>query len=679
MAVAISARDLTRWSFVAGMALLSAESFLVGLSWDAILPEKVARWQQWRIVLLSLIPGSWLLFSISYARGNGKAEVSRTRWLWGAALALPAAFVLVGRAHLISAVGQIDVGGIWFIKIGTCGVLLNLWVLVGSILVLMNLERTYRAAVGTMRWRIKFMIIGLGVLFVVRSYTASQVLLFKSISLSLQTLNAAGLLIACLLVARTLLRTGHFEIGVYASQALLHSSFTILFAGIYLVLLGIAAKLTADLGGDSAFQAKAFLVLVSLVLLSVVLLSDRVRLLSRRFISRHFQRPLYDYRAIWRSFTDRTNRCFHQEALCKSVAAFISEELHALSVSVWVIDEQRACLTLKASTSIAGPRAEQVGIQGPEAGELIRGLSKSSEPLEIDDSKESWIEPLRQAHPAQFPRAGGIRVCVPLLGGGEVLGCVLVADRVAGISYSVQDMELLKAIGDQAGASLLNIQLSEKLSQSKQLEAFQAMSAFFVHDLKNTASTLALMLKNFPQHYDNPDFRNDALQGIGRTVAHLNQLIGRLNMLRHELEVKAVECDLNQLVTDTLQAHQGDGVEVIKELGSIPKLRIDRDQIQKVLTNLVLNAEQAVGADGKIRVETSHRNGWVVLSVNDNGCGMTSEFIRTSLFRPFQSTKKSGLGIGMFHCKLIVEAHRGQIELESEPGKGTKFRVLLPV
>ena len=106
---------------------------------------------------------------------------------------------------------------------------------------------------------------------------------------------------------------------------------------------------------------------------------------------------------------------------------------------------------------------------------------------------------------------------------------------------------------------------------------------------------------------------------------------------------------------------------------------MDEGQMQKVVTNLLLNAKEAVGKDGEIAVETGQQNGCAVLAIRDNGCGMSPEFVSKSLFRPFQTTKKTGLGIGMFHCKAIVEAHQGRIEVESEQGKGTTFRVLLPL
>jgi signal transduction histidine kinase len=104
----------------------------------------------------------------------------------------------------------------------------------------------------------------------------------------------------------------------------------------------------------------------------------------------------------------------------------------------------------------------------------------------------------------------------------------------------------------------------------------------------------------------------------------------------------------------------------------------DPEQLRKVITNLLFNAKEAVNDAGEIRVSTAQQNSSVLLSVSDNGCGMSPEFMRRSLFKPFQTTKKTGLGIGMFHSKAIVEAHQGRIEVESQPGKGTTFRILLP-
>jgi putative PEP-CTERM system histidine kinase len=681
IAVLWHARWLTvRWAFALGLAVLAVESLWVGLAAQATSAMNLVDWEAWVFLAMSFLPGLWLCFSLTYARGGWREIAGGWQVLLIIAFFAPPVLALTMPDDLIVPAGNPAAGDHLVQRLGPAGTALHLLLLLAAILILVNFERTFRAAVGTMRWRIKFMVIGMAVLFVVRAYTSSQCLLFHVVDPSLQVLNSGALLVACLLVSRSLLRAGHFDVHVYPSQSVLQNSFTILVAGIYLVIVGVLAKLVAYLGGTGSFGFKAFLVLVSLVLLTVLLLSDRVRLYTRRFLSRHFQRPVYDYRSVWRTFTEGTARRVEPIELCATVVKLLSDVFQALSVTIWLTDERTEKLAFAASTSLSVSKAGRVTLEPADAAEVIGALTAHPDPIDIESSKEFWAAALRRVHPDEFRERGGNRVCVPMIAGGELLGIMILGDRVGGVRFSVQDFDLLKSVADQAATSLLNIQLSQRLAQAKQLEAFQAMSAFFVHDLKNTASTLSLMLENLPVHYEDPQFREDALRGIAKTVSHINDVISRLTVLRHELAIQAVECDLNELITDTLRGQeQTPGVSLVKELQPLPKLRLDPAQIQKVITNLVLNARDALEQGGQIRVETSQRNGFAVLAVSDNGCGMAPEFVQNSLFRPFQTTKKKGIGIGMFHCKMIVEAHHGRIEVESQLGKGTCFRVLLPV
>src|SRR5437016_9923402 len=299
-------------------------------------------------------------------------------------------------------------------------------------------------------------------------------------------------------------------------------------------------------------------------------------------------------------------------------------------------------------------------------------------PFDLEKAKGDYAEGLRQISFSQF-RTGGNPVCVPLCAGSHCMGLAILADRVGGTPYTVEELDLLKCMGDQIAVGLLNLRLTDEITRGKELEAFQAMSAFFVHDLKNAASTLSLTLQNLPAHFDDPLFRRDVLRGIGETANRINELISRLTALRH-IELKPVELDLNVLVADALEVLQSaPEINVVKELRLEPKLKVDRDQFGSVITNLLLNARDALERGGEVRVETRQSDDWAIVSVADNGCGMSPAFLRASLFRPFQTTKKKGLGIGMFQSKMIVEAHRGKIRVESEPGAGTTFRVMLPL
>ncbi|MEI6083190.1 MAG: XrtA/PEP-CTERM system histidine kinase PrsK [Verrucomicrobiota bacterium] len=671
-------RSIARWFFVAGLVVLAVESLCNGLSAASDVPGRIVWWQQWRHVALALLPGLWLGFSLSYSRGNAREQLRKWRALVAAAILIPVGIAVGFRKTLISEIGLVEATNHWLLRFDAPGLALHFMVVIGAVVVLMNLERTFRESVGMMRWRIKYMILGVGVLFGIRLYTSSQAMLFGGMDLFLEHFDSGALIVACLLMLRASLRSGYFDVDLYPSQAVLRSSVTILLTGVYLVIVGALAKIVSVFGGDAYFALKTFLILISLVLLAVWLVSDRARLLTARLVSEHFRRPFYDYRQIWKDFTDATAVCVNQPQLCQAVVKWVADKLQVLSVTIWLVDDKQEGLNFAASTFLTEAKAVELRPRGALVVEALRALREHPEPFDTERSATNWAAMLRQAHPDEFHKGGG-RVCVPISGGGRVLGVLILGDRVSGLPFSEQDLGLLKCIGSQFSACLLNIQLSEKLLQAKELEAFQTMSAFFVHDLKNTASTLNLMLKNLPVHFADPAFREDALRGVAKTVSHINDVIGRLSQLRQELKLRPSEADLNELVERVVNAAPpGAAIVVTKDLQPVPRLVLDPEQIARVVTNLVLNATDACNGQGQIRVATAPVEGGAVLTVTDTGCGMTAEFLNQSLFRPFQTTKPRGLGIGMFQSKMIVQAHGGRIDVQSELGKGTTFRVFLP-
>ncbi|HEY1787951.1 MAG TPA: XrtA/PEP-CTERM system histidine kinase PrsK [Verrucomicrobiae bacterium] len=672
-------RSLVQWTFITGMAGFAAENVLSALASDTILPEEMVYLQKLRLIIMALVSGVWLFFSLSYARWNYLEFLKPWRFILGAAFLVPLLLGALCNNDLIISASQTKAGP-WVFGLGITGAVLNLFSIFAAILVLMNLECTYRAAVGTMLWRIKFMILGLGLIFIVEAYLSSQVLLFhNSLNLSLQSVTSIGMLLGGLLVLRSLFRAGHFNADVYPSKFFVQTSLTLMLAGIYFFTVGIFARVVEFFGGDASFTFKAFILLVALVLAAVLSLSDRMRQYLRRFMSRHFQRPLYDYRLMWLRFTEETAFNVQPAELCQATVKFLSDIFQVLSVTIWLVDDKGENFTFATSTFLSESRANELKLQTADAVTVIRALEKHSDPVDIDTSSESWAAALKQCHPDEF-RSGGNRICVPLISGGQMLGMIILGDRVKALPFSWQDFDLLKCVADSMAAGLRNMQLSQKLLQAGQLEAFSTMSAFFVHDLKNTISTLNLMLKNLPANFDNPEFREDALRGIAKTIAHVNHLIQRLGQLRGRLQIKPVASDLNELVLSALDTVEATPqINLVKTLHPLPRIQMDQEQMLKVVTNLIFNAREAVSSTGEVRVETSQNNGWAVLSVSDNGCGMEPDFLNHSLFRPFQTTKKNGLGIGLFQSKMIVEAHQGRIQVESQPRKGTTFRVILPI
>jgi len=240
--------------------------------------------------------------------------------------------------------------------------------------------------------------------------------------------------------------------------------------------------------------------------------------------------------------------------------------------------------------------------------------------------------------------------------------------------YNYEDFDLMKTLAKQGASALLNLRLSEQLSRSREMAAVGKVSSFVMHDLKNLVSALSLMLENGKEYIDVPEFQKDLLDSLGNTVTKMNNLISRLKQIPEKLSLQCTHVDLLQLATETAMMVKGgelvvSGEQVIAE--------VDREEIQKVALNLMLNAIEATEGKHPVTVEVGLAESPYLL-VKDQGCGIPEDFLRNSLFTPFKSTKNKGLGIGLYQCKKIVEAHGGKIDVISELHKGSEFKVWLP-
>jgi putative PEP-CTERM system histidine kinase len=678
MAIASLLRDKPSFAtrcFFAGMVVLGIDSLSEGMSLRTKELSELVRWLTLGLIVKSFVPAAWLGFSLTYSRGNYRESLSRWKIPMALVAMLPVGLSLGFQQQLFEV---LPAGEAPQLRFGEMAKVLNVILLVAHVWILMNLEQTFRAAVGTMRWRIKFVVVGLAVIFGARLYVGSQVLLFSTYDMNWLSIESSGLLIGCVFLVVAYVRTGFAEIDVYPSRAVLGSSLTVIMVGGYLFIVGVLANVIRRFGGAQSFQFQAFVVLLGLAGLAVLLLSDRRRQRLHGFVSRHFARAQHDSVRIWTEFSRRLANVKDQAGLSSVSARLVSETFEVLSVTIWLVDEQKEQLFPAAST--APQSGEDTGNQPAAASSgVAAGLRVRSSPFDLEEVDDPWAVELRQLNPTMFPQ-GGHRWCIPLRAGDQSLGALVLADRVNGASYTVEELHLLQCIADQVRSVLLNLRLANEVARSRELEAFRTMSAFFVHDLKNAAASLNLMLKNLPVHFDDPAFRADALRGIANTARRIDEMIGRLTALRQRPHLKPVEADLNQLVSEVLDRLDGmPDVELARELQPLPGMLADREQIQSVVTNLVLNARDALASGGVIRVGTEHVGSSAVLTVADDGCGMSAAFLKNSLFRPFQSTKKKGLGIGMFQSRMIVEAHGGSIRVESETGKGSTFRVSLPV
>jgi putative PEP-CTERM system histidine kinase len=246
------------------------------------------------------------------------------------------------------------------------------------------------------------------------------------------------------------------------------------------------------------------------------------------------------------------------------------------------------------------------------------------------------------------------------------------------LPYTHEEIDLLNCIGDQLASGLLNFTQADKIFFNREVETFQTVSTFFVHDLKNAANSLSLTLQNLPIHFDDPQFRSDCVRTVGKSVDQINGIITKLSSLRQEAQLDYKLCRLDLICKECIDNLNYINIE--SDLEHVPDVSLDRDALCSVVTNLIINAKESlINSTDLIKISCKCEYGLIRLRVEDEGCGMTEDFIQKRLFRPFDSTKSQGLGIGVFQCKKIIEAHGGEIVVESKIGIGTIFTITFKV
>lgn len=230
-------------------------------------------------------------------------------------------------------------------------------------------------------------------------------------------------------------------------------------------------------------------------------------------------------------------------------------------------------------------------------------------------------------------------------------------------------------------------ELIAREAETRQFESFMRLSAMLTHDLKNAITSLSMLVRNMEKQFHREEFRQDAIASLGEATDKLRRIVARLNAPAETLQSEALRrkapVDLVALIHRCLRetaAHVAQFHRIETDLPDSLVIMADEEAIGKVIENLIINAIEAMGAQsGRLSVQAGRLNEeHVFFSVADTGRGMSAEFIRTKLYRPFATTKEKGIGLGLYLCREIVEGHGGHIEVESKEGVGTRFCVVLP-
>lgn len=658
-------RNLTGVMFSLSVILLGAIEIIdqaaVHLDYDPIALKMVV------LRLESFLPAVLLFYSLTYARQISGKAIS---WLWWAFLGLSAIFPL--SIFLLSADGlfyapdlQIEL----MMFLGNAGYWFYMGLMLYCILSLMNVEATYSAASVSEKWRIKFEVIGFGSILAVLIFYFSQGLLYRSINMNLTPVRSGVFILASFLIGYARVFRGD-GVRIVVSQQILFRSLTLLTVGFYLLVLGLVGEGLRYLGVSFSRDLTIFTAFAIGIGMVIVLLSGRARRKAVVFLRKHFFAQKHEYRDEWLQFTERLSSCKTVTEVYNAILGTYRETFGIKGGSLYLVDEETRAYSPVLSQNM--PSGEEV----LKISDSMRAYLVNRERVLNTSDGEFKIE----QDNAAFIAKSEAKFIVPLIHGNELIGSLLLGDQLVPEKLIYEDYDLMKMLARQATYAILNFRLSEELSETREIAAVGKISAFVIHDLKNLATSLSLLLENAKSHIGNVEFQQDMLETIGNTVGKMKGLMQRLKTVPEKKRLACEVTDLLLIVKAALQDLNGlSGNTDIRCHVSSVFSSVDREEMKNVIVNMILNALDATKGRGVIEVETGVGNGFCYLSVKDDGCGMEKAFIVNQLFKPFRTTKKKGLGIGLYQCRQIVAAHGGRIEVESSPGKGSVFKVFLPL
>ncbi|HTM94260.1 MAG TPA: XrtA/PEP-CTERM system histidine kinase PrsK, partial [Croceibacterium sp.] len=503
-------------------------------------------------------------------------------------------------------------------------------------------------------------------------YTVAH--LSKSAPGTLEALRGGSPLVMAALLALGMMRGGD-ELRLRPSRSFAFQSFSLLVIGGYLVAMVAISQWLAYTGGDfGSLVQLAFLVIASAAAL-VFLPSRRLRGWLRVTLTKHLFQHRYDYRAEWLRFTQTIGRAGSEaldlhERVIEAVADVTDSPAGLL-----LTPTETGALTLDANW-----RWPQVAVPGEALPRATAAFIEAEQYiLDLDDVRSGRGGRIaRETIPQWLFETRDAWALVPLLHYDRLIGVVVLARPPVARTLDWEDFDLLRVIGRQLASYLAEQAGQEALGEAQRFDEFNRRIAFVMHDIKNLASQLSLLARNDEKHADNPAFRADMLVTLRNSADKLNALLARLGRYGGGGADQAAAVDLATIAAAIAARYQSQHPVVVAQCESC-FVTAQREGLEQALVHLVQNAVEASPPGQPVFLSTAAGQLHGSIEVIDSGEGMTPEFVRTRLFKPFHSSRAGGFGIGAFEARELIRAMGGRLDVESRPALGTRFTVHLPL
>ncbi|MDH5436275.1 MAG: PEP-CTERM system histidine kinase PrsK, partial [Gammaproteobacteria bacterium] len=457
-----------------------------------------------------------------------------------------------------------------------------------SIIGLVLIEQLFRNTRTDERWSIKFMCLGIGGLFAYDLFLYSNALLFKTIDIELWETRGFINALVVPLIAVSAARNPLWSLNVFVSRRIMLHTTALLGTGLYLMVMALGGYYIKDFGGSWGGAAQIIFLFGAAVLLFLLMFSGSMRAWLKVFLNKHFYNYKYDYRDEWMRFTKtlsavRTDNQFRERAI-EAMAEIIdspggvlwlrNEAGNFKMVTHWNMSDHIDDVEYSNSSFINFLQRTQ----------WIIDLDEYCNDQELyDDLKlPEWLSQLDQAW-----------LIVPLMQLDTLEGFIVLARPRTARNFNWEDSDLLKAASRQAASYLILLDTTENLVDARQFEAFNRLSAYVVHDIKNVTAQLGLVVKNAERHIGNPEFMKDAISTVQNSVNKMNRLLSHLKKENKNAQGddKAIELvEVLSKVTDNASV-RNPRPEIMFEKHGI-HIVANRDRFSSVLSHIIQNAQE---------------------------------------------------------------------------------------
>lgn len=620
--------------------------------------------------------GGWLLLLTGAARTMGlrPAWLRALEWLLLAILAV--------------ALGGVVAGGNWL------AVVAGRWLLAGTLLCLATLvllEQLYRNS--TDRRALSYIAIGLATLLTYDLFVYVQAYVLGGVVTS--SWQARGLITgaAAPMIAIAARRHPDWAANVFLSRQIIFYSTTLVAIGGFLLFVALGGELVATYGGTWGRAVQIAAVAIAAMAIAYLLASPGTRRQWSVFLAKHFHKTRYDYRAEWLRFIETLSLAKWVPGAGDAAAPAATGEagvpdpyVRAIRAIAQIVGSPAGALYLR--RDVQPDTYERVAVwpddaaarSGPAAVAAAHSLVQFFERSQwVVDREEHRARPELYADLSLadgFDSGQSHRLLLPLFEGRALTGFVTLASPPPPFEPNFEDRDLLKTVGRHVATHIAQHEADRSLAESRQFEAYHRLTAFVMHDLKNLAAQLSLLVANAERHKRNPEFVDDAISTVANSAQRMERLIAQLQGreergLRRRVNASSIaslaceRCSLRRPVP-----HLRVAVD--------PVVDVDPDRLAGALEQLVRNAQDATPPDGEVAVEVDAGEGEAIFRVADTGSGMSEQFVQARLFAPFDTTKGSkGMGIGAYQAREYVLGIGGALHVRTAPGRGSVFEIRL--